>query len=374
MLISVVIPAFNARDELRVLLRTLAHTVLDAGDSVEVIVADDGSTDGTGEMLSALSLPFPLVNVYLPRNDRSSRAAARNAAIARAGGAVTVMVDADQVVGPTFIREHVRYHRMRDDLVVVGPRPDLGDGAFDEELLAEEFSFEAMPPVAWADPRVALLTSLNGNLNQMATCWHLVWTCNVSVRTSHLRVVDGFDPAFLGWGLEDSELSYRLRQRGLAFAFNRAAVAYHQRSRRVDDGMFADWTANLTLMSQKHEVPEVALQSVIAMALNPTDRRLPWIEAARRFEHAARALAGRRCHAPEYHLVTVSAETTDMPAVIERLTERAATEDLVVVDETPGAALAGPVQCIDTDRELHYVHQPSREEWEAILDRLRIVA
>ncbi|MEU3169684.1 glycosyltransferase [Streptosporangium sp. NPDC006930] len=367
MKVSVVIPAFNVRSKLRLLLYTLAHSVLDPEDSFEIVVADDGSTDGTGEMVAELAGRDNLTYLHLPRTDRSSRAAARNAGIAKATGELIVMVDADTVVGPTYLAEHVRYHRLRNDLVVIGPRPDLGDGDFDEERLRREFTFDAMPAVAWGDPREQLLAEFSGNMNRLAICWHLLFTCNASVRVEHLRRLGGFDEAFLGWGLEDTDLGYRLRQAGLAFAFNVSAVAYHQRRRGIDAGMYGDWVRNLAYMMAKHQAPEVAIQSIVGLAMNPAGRRIGWVEAMRCFELAARALDGRLPVPGTYRLVVVEEDTVD--AATAELAASGATSDLLVIDETLGAELAGPVQCVDTSGELLYFHRPSATQRAEIFSR-----
>lgn len=47
-----------------------------------------------------------------------------------------------------------------------------------------------------------------------------MFTYNMSVRKQHLLDAGGFDEEFLGWGLEDSELGYRLKKCGLLFAYN----------------------------------------------------------------------------------------------------------------------------------------------------------
>jgi GT2 family glycosyltransferase len=360
--VSVVVPAWNARDELRLLLLSLGRCAVGPEDSLEVVVADDGSADGTGDMLATLSVPYELRCLRLPRTDRSGRGSARNAALAEAAGDLVVMVDADQVVGPDFLGEHLCYHRLRDDVVVVGPRPDLGDGPLDGDRLARG-SADAIPPVAWDDPRLRLLAEFSGNFNGFETCWHLMYSCNVSVRTGHLRAVGGFDEAFRGWGLEDSELGYRLRQRGLAFAFNPAAVAYHQRTRQVDARMYVEWKRNLAYMIDKHDTPEVAVQSVLDLAFGP-DRRLSWLEAARRLEYASRGLAGRLPGPDRYEVLTVDADGTGGAAA--ELAVRDGTRDLVIIDDTLGADLAGPVQCADSAREVRYFHRPTP----AVLDRL----
>lgn len=367
MKVSVVIPAFNARSKLRLLLYTLAHSVLDPEDSFELVVADDGSTDGTGEMVAELSGHDDLTYLYLPRTERSSRAAARNAAIAKATGELVVMVDADTVVGPNFLAEHVRYHRLRNDLVVIGARPDLGDGDFDEERLGREFAFDAMPAVAWGDPREKVLAEFSGNMNRLAICWHLLFSCNASVRVEHLRRIGGFDEEFLGWGLEDTDLGYRLRQAGLAFAFSASAVAYHQRRRGIDAGMYDDWVRNLAYMMAKHQAPEVAIQSIVGLAMNPAGGRIGWVEAMRCFEVAARALDGRPPVPVTYRLMVVEEDTVD--AAMAELAARGATSDLLIIDETRGAELSGPVQCMDTLGELLYFHRPSATRRAEILSR-----
>ncbi|MFC7381394.1 glycosyltransferase family 2 protein [Sphaerisporangium rhizosphaerae] len=372
MKVSVVIPAFNARSKLRLLLYTLAHSVLDPEDSFEVVVADDGSTDGTGEMVAELSGHDDLTYLYLPRTERSSRAAARNAAIAKATGELVVMVDADTVVGPAFLAEHVRYHRLRNDLVVIGARPDLGDGDFDEERLRREFAFDAMPAVAWGDPREKVLAEFSGNMNRLAICWHLLFSCNASVRVEHLRRIGGFDEAFLGWGLEDTDLGYRLRQAGLAFAFSASAVAYHQRRRGIDAGMYDDWVRNLAYMTAKHQAPEVAIQSIAGLAMNPAGGRIGWVEAMRCFEVAARALDGRPPVSRTYRLMVVEEDTVE--TAMAELAARGATSDLLIIDETRGAELSGPVQCMDTPGELLYFHRPSATRRAEILGRYPVAA
>ncbi|KAB8158826.1 glycosyltransferase [Streptomyces sp. 3MP-14] len=363
MRVSVIVPAYNARDDLWLLLATLGQNVLDPGDSFEVVVADDGSGDGTERMVRSLaaSVPYPLTCRHLPRTARSSRAAARNAAIEAAGGELVLMVDADQVVGPRFVAEHIAYHRHHPRLVVLGPRPDLGEGEIDRERVAREFSLDAMPAVAWGDPRQWLLKDFfSENLNNLQTCWHLMFTCDVSVRREHLTAVGGFDEAYLDWGLEDTDLGYRLRAHGLRFALNPAAVAYHQRGRRVSAEMYAQWSRNLAYMIRKFDgAPEVAAQAVVGRALNPADRGLRWVDAMERFEYAARALAGRLPGRPAPRPLTFG--ENDVAAgpekAVAQIAEAVAEADTVVVDETRAGALAGPVQCLATPHELDYFHR-----------------
>jgi glycosyltransferase involved in cell wall biosynthesis len=373
MKVSVVIPAYNARQALRILLLTLGHCELDPEHSLEVVVVDDGSDDGTGDMVAALPARFDLTYVFVPRTATSGRAAARNVGIARATGDLVVMVDADQVVIPRFLAEHVRYHEIRTDLVVLGARSDLGAGSFDEELLAREFSFAAIPPISYEDPRQLVFARFSENVNQMATCWHYTFSCNVSVRREHLLAIGGFDEAFIGWGLEDTDLGYRLRQRGLAFAYNPAAAAYHQKLQNISAKQYAEWLRNLAYLVGKHGAPELAIQSILGAAVDPAtqDEEL-WLESVTRFEYAARALAGRLPTNLTLELVEV--DEGNLAETLKCLPDRAATADLLVIDNTDGAELAGVVQCTDTPRELLYFRRPTVEDRARLLARYQIGA
>ncbi|GLK99202.1 glycosyltransferase [Dactylosporangium matsuzakiense] len=369
--ISVVIPSYNAGPQVTRLLRCLALCELDPGDSIEAVVVDDGSHDDTAERLAALELPFPLVNLFLPRTSASSRAVARNAGIGKASGDVVLMADADQIVTPAFVAAHARYHRLRGDLVVAGPRGDLADGPVDEERLAREFTFDAMPAVLGWDGRDQVMELFSENFNNLATCWHYAFSCNLSVRREHLLAIGGFDEGFRGWGLEDSELGYRLRRRGLAFAFQRDAVSFQtRREGGITPDLFVEWRVNLEHFVRRHRgAADAAIQQVICRAIDPADRSLNWLECMERMEYAARGLDGRVPAPVAYRWI--EADDVSAAEVLAQVRQLAAEQDLVVVDNSVDAVLAGPVQCITTPRELLYVHRPSPDIRGQMLERYR---
>lgn len=87
-LVSVVIPAFNAA---RVIARAV-HSVLEQDwQPIEVIVVDDGSTDGTVEAVEALGAP----ELRVIRQANTGAAAARNRGIRESRGAFVAFLDAD---------------------------------------------------------------------------------------------------------------------------------------------------------------------------------------------------------------------------------------------------------------------------------------
>jgi glycosyltransferase involved in cell wall biosynthesis len=92
--ISVVVPAYNAESSLALCLQAVARS---AGGTAEVIVVDDGSQDGSGEVARRHG-------AMVLRHDRPrGPAAARNAGAARARGDVVFFLDADVVLAEDAI-------------------------------------------------------------------------------------------------------------------------------------------------------------------------------------------------------------------------------------------------------------------------------
>jgi len=95
---SVVIPLFNKSDSIQ----RAIHSVLSqtAGD-FEIIVIDDGSTDGSAELVRELN--HPLIKLIYQEN--AGVAAARNKGIFVAQGKYIALLDADDCYHPDFLKE-----------------------------------------------------------------------------------------------------------------------------------------------------------------------------------------------------------------------------------------------------------------------------
>ena len=99
-LVSILIPSYNAE---RWLAESIASAVGQSYPSVEVVVVDDGSTDGSVEV--ARSFEGRGVTVFEQTN--SGACAARNAALDRSGGAYVKFLDADDVLLPGAVAAQV---------------------------------------------------------------------------------------------------------------------------------------------------------------------------------------------------------------------------------------------------------------------------
>lgn len=100
--VSVVIPCYN---EEAFVAAAVASACGQSHDPTEVIVVDDGSTDGTMDSLEALELDFSVVET-----PNTGASAARNAGLGTASGDLVLFLDADDVIGPEALEHLVEPH------------------------------------------------------------------------------------------------------------------------------------------------------------------------------------------------------------------------------------------------------------------------
>ena len=101
-MISVVVPVYNEEPSLRDLVDELAHALDALGEAWEVIVVDDGSTDGTFATLAQLNSERTGVRVVRLRRN-AGKAAALDAGFAEAEGNTVVTIDGDGQDDPVEI-------------------------------------------------------------------------------------------------------------------------------------------------------------------------------------------------------------------------------------------------------------------------------
>src|SRR5579883_3127014 len=101
-LISVVIPAYNAA---RTIGATLRSVIDQTYPNIEIIVVDDGSTDGTAAIVRSVLAGEPRLRFVAQGN--AGVAAARNAGAALARGDFIAPVDADDLWHPTKLAKQM---------------------------------------------------------------------------------------------------------------------------------------------------------------------------------------------------------------------------------------------------------------------------
>jgi glycosyltransferase involved in cell wall biosynthesis len=203
--LSVVIPTYNRRERLRTCLDALVRQTHDPAD-FEVVVADDGSTDGTSDMVEAMETPLRLRALRL-ENGGWSRAA--NAGVEAARGRICLQMDDDVIASPRLVAEHAAAHRDGAPRIAIG-------------RLVQE------PPRSTDWFVAAFTTAWNRRYDELATRkakWTDCFGANFSTPREVLAEVGGFSserPA-----VADMELAYQLNRKGCTPTYLPGAEAVH---------------------------------------------------------------------------------------------------------------------------------------------------
>lgn len=123
MLLSVIVPVFNESATVRTVLDALLHTAFPAGVDLELVVVDDGSTDTTWQVISAVADPR-VTCLRHPVNRGKGAAVKTGAAAAR--GEYMVIFDADLEYSTADLARAVEPVLCGDAEVVYGTRTFAG--------------------------------------------------------------------------------------------------------------------------------------------------------------------------------------------------------------------------------------------------------
>lgn len=203
--VSVIIPTYNRKDLLHETLKSLAQQTYPK-DHFEVIIVDDGSTDGTATIATEA---FPFVLRYFWQTNQGD-AMARNLGARQSQADILVFLDDDMLVEPDYltylIREHAEYQN-RITVGIVNFRP-------------EETTF--LP--------LAIDTLLTPNFNSAEVAFTDVFSNNMSIRREayfNIGMMQGLDfPGSSMWC--DLDFNYRAHQQGFQFFRTTKAICWHR--------------------------------------------------------------------------------------------------------------------------------------------------
>jgi glycosyltransferase involved in cell wall biosynthesis len=203
--VSVVIPTFNRKDILKQTLFTFKGQTF---SDFEILVADDGSTDGTGDMVKSLNLPCPIKHLW---HENAGRSAARNMGIKAAEGEIILFLDDHIILDKNLVEEHFKTHEKSKGSKVGAVRGYV-------EFINDPGGVPPQPK------RLPFFAQLMKHL-EMEDALRF-YTHNVSVRKEALLKINGFDEDFKEYGFQDQELGYRLKKAGYRIKFNPNAIGY----------------------------------------------------------------------------------------------------------------------------------------------------
>lgn len=205
MFISVVIPTYNRKPILEKCLKALEKQQLndDIISNYEIVLVDDGSTDGTLEWLQENKKKFPHVCAF--SQDHLGPAAARNLGVTKAKGDIIIFIDSDLVVTETFLQCHA-------NALVKGEKKLGSDRLFTYGAVINTCNFDHP-------------TSEPYKITDFSAAYFA--TGNVAIARKWLEKAGLFDTGFQLYGWEDLELGVRLKELGLTLIKCPEAMGYH---------------------------------------------------------------------------------------------------------------------------------------------------
>lgn len=206
MFFSIVIPTYNRLPILQKCLLALEYQQLRDNSPVtgyEVVLVDDGSTDGTLEWLELHQDEFP--HVLAHSQNHMGPAAARNLGVEKATGDTIIFIDSDLVVTEQFLQAHA-------DALIQGEKQLGNNCLFTYGAVINTGNFE--------NP-----TSEPYKITDFSAAYFA--TGNVAIARTWLEKAGLFDTRFQLYGWEDLELGVRLKQLGLKLIKCPEAVGYH---------------------------------------------------------------------------------------------------------------------------------------------------
>jgi len=221
--LTVVIPTYNRKDILKKCLKALFNQTYPYSD-YEIIVVDDGSTDGTEELVKSLLNSARCTLRYF-KQEHKGPAAARNVGIRNAKGEIILFIGDDIIATPTLLEEHSKWHReYPDDNVAV-----LGYVTWSPEI-------EITPFMRWLENGGPQFHFWQIKDRIEVDAQNYFYTSNISLKRKFLLENNGFfDEEFPYAAFEDNELGYRLKKAGMILNYNKEAVGYHYQYTSLND-------------------------------------------------------------------------------------------------------------------------------------------
>jgi GT2 family glycosyltransferase len=212
---SVVIPTYNRFADLRQVVAALRGQFLPEGAEVEVVVVDDGSSDGTWGWLER-EMSAGLLKAV--RQSNSGPACARNRGAELAEGSVLLFLGDDTVPEPGWLLAHLEEHRL------FGAERELAIVGYTSFPAGRDSSFMRFINEYGAQFGYLLIDE------PTAVPFNFFYTSNVSLPRECLIRHRGFREDFPAAAWEDIEFAYRAVAAGLTIRYQpRARVVHHHR-------------------------------------------------------------------------------------------------------------------------------------------------
>lgn len=188
-------------------------------DSWQIVVLDDGSSDGTSGLLAEMALYSPVHLKVIAESHVADYMSAKrwNQCIAYGMSNTDIFIQIDDVLTrPDFIQQHVKWHIKDSAYLVTGAK-------FEGQEETWELSACRRASLARQDGQAAEISfytavwgaSLSFSKNLMERVYKAPYECP-------------FDERMIGWGYHEVEMALRMRNAGCRIVYDPSAGVYHR--------------------------------------------------------------------------------------------------------------------------------------------------
>ena len=219
-MISVLLATYNWPQALKLCLESLATQT---DKNFEIIIADDGSTESTKQVIESFQGSHPAAIKHLWQADQGFRKTQiLNQAIAAAHGDYLVFLDGDCIVQPDFVARHREL--AQKGYLVTGSRILLNQNLTQDLLSWSQWNFQKFC-------QGLLSKRFSGGINKYwplkiklgngswrdykKFVWRRIKGCNMACWKADAEAINGFDESMTGWGHEDADFIFRLQHHGI---------------------------------------------------------------------------------------------------------------------------------------------------------------
>ena len=216
-MISILLATYNWPQALKLCLESLATQT---DQDFEIIIADDGSTNETKQLIENIKLNYPTPMTHLWQEDQGFRKTKiLNQAIAAAHGNYLIFLDGDCIVQPDYVARHRTL--AQKGYLVTGSRvlldqsltkrllnwPNWDYKQFTSKLLSYRLSgcINKYWPL-----QIKLGNSFWRDYRKFV--WRRIKGCNMACWKVDAEAINGFDESMTGWGHEDADFVFRLQR------------------------------------------------------------------------------------------------------------------------------------------------------------------
>jgi len=250
----------------------------------DIIVCDDGSEDNSYDIISKYRQNTKGINIaYNWQQDRRFRAAAaRNSGIINSKGRFIILLDGDMIPATDYVQKHVKYHLNNPGSLLSGGRLTIDDSIF--------FEFCKLKPnflktLSCIDSRSFLNIEeleMRKKWYHSNKSWMAMFSCNLSFPKSDYSK---YSELFIGWGIEDWDISLRLYKKHNKIHFDENIIAYHVDYKPVISNAFrnndhlqmAEFARNLLMFIDQYPEEDLVECAIALSSYQIKNNRLQWV-------------------------------------------------------------------------------------------------